>query len=417
VYVYSFTTDGYQETQWDTSLNPTRRSFSVNYNGTEYAQCMVQMKNEGFSKWTASSLAQNPTVTYHCEYYWRVPVGYDGFILGLLDNSAEIVDGIKLHEIINENTLLFRFDKIADTESDSQASAAYEAYEKLLSKGVTENGLEINYYAYLDLGQDGVPELVVSNDDGTPNSWSNGEVYTYKNSQIQSCGSTNTRYDYFYYVNEQYLLGCHRMGNQFISVDGYLEYSSAEFDYFNTMPTENGSSKTFIKTAEPIKLLKNTFQQVTDIDILVKFFEAKEFYETYIYGRRFFDSNSYSAADFDWIEGVIDYDGGLYQPCGNYSYYNFIKELNSYFAPDVVSVLIKEAGIIEHQDGCYAYIREGVGDPYLGDYQATAELIEENLYELRISFTSLEGTTARATIYCRKINDTWVLDSSNFYGG
>ena len=39
---------------------------------------------------------------------------------------------------------------------------------------------------------------------------------------IAFCGHSNSRYDYLYYVNGKYLLGKHRMGNQFISTDGYF---------------------------------------------------------------------------------------------------------------------------------------------------------------------------------------------------
>ena len=98
----------------------------------------------------------------------------------------------------------------------------YRSYEAFLAAGFSQEGLEINYYTYLDIDQDGVPELIVADNDGTPDSWTICEVYTYRDGEMAFCGHSNSRYDYLYYVNGKYLLVKHRMGNQFISTDGYF---------------------------------------------------------------------------------------------------------------------------------------------------------------------------------------------------
>lgn len=164
---------------------------------------------------------------------------------------------------------------------------AIELYESLLRKGVTENDLEIAYYAYIDLNNDGVYELLVSDAQGTSDTWSTGELFTYKNAELYFCGRTNSRYDYFYIVNNSYLLGRHRMGNQFISLnetisttnyhwdetmqrndpaisynDGEWEYlTNEEFEFYQAMPDSNSVEDAFIKTAEPIILKQNSFAE------------------------------------------------------------------------------------------------------------------------------------------------------------
>jgi len=164
---------------------------------------------------------------------------------------------------------------------------AIALYEDLLSVGNTESGLKIAYYAYMDLDHDDVPELLVSDADGTPDSWSACEVYTYRDSALYCCGDSSAHYNYFYLVNDEYILGKHRMGNQYISTSEFIkttiyhwddamtrndpaisynngewEYiTSEEFNSYNVMPGETGSENGFIKSAEPITLEKNTSAQ------------------------------------------------------------------------------------------------------------------------------------------------------------
>lgn len=175
-----------------------------------------------------------------------------------------------------------------DLEVDSENNdKAIELYESLLRNGVTENDLEIAYYAYIDLNNDGIYELLVSDAQGTSDNWSTGELFTYKNDKLYFCGRTNSRYDYFYIVNNSYLLGRHRMGNQFISLDktisttnyhwdetmqrndpaisyndGEWEYlTNEEFEFYQAMPDNNSVEDAFIKTAEPIILKQNSFAE------------------------------------------------------------------------------------------------------------------------------------------------------------
>lgn len=166
----------------------------------------------------------------------------------------------------------------AETGTVSLVDEAYRVYEELLALGVTETGMEINYYTYLDLNSDGVPELLVCDYDRTPNSWCTGVLYTYKNSTLQILGETSTRDEPFYLVNGKYLLGRARMGNEFFACDESMlfdgensnptvrqyggEISSItedEFNYYYYLPAEAAELgiDCFIKTANPIRLQRN----------------------------------------------------------------------------------------------------------------------------------------------------------------
>ncbi len=112
--------------------------------------------------------------------------------------------------------------KPAESEEDKKQEAM-DAYERLIASGVTENGVEINYYTYLDLNQDDIPELFVSNGPGNGTDLSNAELYTYKDGQIEYRGTVSNRSIYFYCVNDKYVMGYYVKGNTYIGTDDYIE--------------------------------------------------------------------------------------------------------------------------------------------------------------------------------------------------
>lgn len=334
-------------------------------------------------------------------------------IAGVIAASLMITGGM-----IGANKLLNRRETDSKTEASTNnpddLSAVYAAYEALLTKGITEQENLIEYYAYLDLNQDGVPELIVADADGTPESWTIVEMYSYADSDLCYWGTTNSRYDYLYYVNEAYLLGRHRMGNQYLSADGFLEYAEEEFDYYNRMPDKSSEDDGFIKTATPIAFKKNQFAPISEIEVLQMFYNAKDFYDTHIYGKRFVDASVYRVQDFDWIDGVIEYQGGLYQPTG-YDYDEFIQKLRELFAEDAVKALVDQVGLIKYEGNCYTYIREGMGDAYLGEYEVEPTLTVDGYYQLRISYMDMDGSKVLSEMTCKKIGDQWVFNGNKFY--
>ena len=175
--------------------------------------------------------------------------------------------------------------------------AALTAYEEMLSTGVTANGLEIIYYTYLDLDNDEVPELLVADNDGTSDSWTLAELYCYRDSSVTFCGHSDSRYEPFYLVNGDKVLGQTRMGHRYISLEGILgttiyywnedetcndpavyrysgpshdtyeyEYiTKDQFEYYNHMPdeVEMPGEDSFIETVEPITLQENPYGYIS----------------------------------------------------------------------------------------------------------------------------------------------------------
>lgn len=78
-------------------------SFTLNYNGIDYTECMVNHTEHVFSGWHYG------VNTYSCTFYWRVPEEYDGFILGYYDGGIDLGAGDLIYEVLDENTLYFRF--------------------------------------------------------------------------------------------------------------------------------------------------------------------------------------------------------------------------------------------------------------------------------------------------------------------
>ena len=169
----------------------------------------------------------------------------------------------------------------AESEEDKKQEAM-DAYERLIASGVTENGVEINYYTYLDLNQDDIPELFVSNGPGDGTDLSDAELYTYKDGQIEYRGTVSNRSIYFYCVNDKYVMGYYTRGNRYIGVDEYMELyeddsdGQERYEIFYNENYENGkdideseflyycpeideiedSEDSFIQKAEVIKLKK-----------------------------------------------------------------------------------------------------------------------------------------------------------------
>ena len=85
----------------DQELNQAKKQdrFAVNYNGKEY-RCLVTYENTGFYFTDSSNV-------YQMTCYAQVPVGYDGVVLAFHHGSIDI-DGMHLHEVNDENMLLFR---------------------------------------------------------------------------------------------------------------------------------------------------------------------------------------------------------------------------------------------------------------------------------------------------------------------
>ncbi len=334
----------------------------------------------------------------------------------------------------------------SETETNEHAASnlslddqAMEAYDAILRQGQTDRDLQVYYYTYIDLDHNGVNELIVANNKGTEDAWTNCEIYTYDSTGLKFCTEIAARYSNLYYVNNEYILSTNTSHYYYslshtievvsyywdeegirndpaISFDGgewqYITY--AEYSYYAAR------YEGFAETREIVVFEENPYNRfdigITDLEVLQLFYDAKEFYDEHIYGKRFLDSRYHSASGIDWIDGVIEYRGGLYAPCDEYTYDEFVQKLQSLFTSDVVEALIEEVGLIEYNEKCYTYVREGAGDPILGNYSASAHPQGNVIFEIRISFTALDGSSVTEHMYCQQEEGAWVLDGSYFYG-
>ncbi len=110
---------------------------------------------------------------------------------------------------------------LREAEAERQAAAvafqqqkeqAYEAFETMLAAGATDQGFQIRYYAYLDLDQNDIPELLAADNDGSADTMTSGMLYAYEDNAIRFIGQTGSYYYPIYLVNDGYLWGISRPG-------------------------------------------------------------------------------------------------------------------------------------------------------------------------------------------------------------
>ena len=104
---YSSCIDNYFDVGgWDNSSHFDEdsglRIYTVNYYGTDYTECAVAFMNDRWSGWI------NNTITFEADIYVRVPVGYDGVVVGFYDSAIKWAEGMHIYDIADENTLFFR---------------------------------------------------------------------------------------------------------------------------------------------------------------------------------------------------------------------------------------------------------------------------------------------------------------------
>lgn len=101
----------YDVVGWDESQSYLKEEklfqSTVNYNGVDYTECLYDDSCVmNFSEWVDKECV----VTF--DRYIRVPVGYDGIVLGFYDYGIEWGEGQHIYDIADENTLFFRLDGI-----------------------------------------------------------------------------------------------------------------------------------------------------------------------------------------------------------------------------------------------------------------------------------------------------------------
>ena len=81
-------------------------TYTVNYYGEDY-DCERLVKNDENNGWVATKLAH-----YGFTYYFHVPEGYDGTVVGLYHKykAKEWESGMYIYDMADDNTLFFRLD-------------------------------------------------------------------------------------------------------------------------------------------------------------------------------------------------------------------------------------------------------------------------------------------------------------------
>lgn len=79
-------------------------AYTVSYNGIDYEDCICSHENVGFFGWEEN---RNRWLTH---LYYRVPVGYDGTVVGFYDGGTQWNAGTYIYDIADENSIFFRLD-------------------------------------------------------------------------------------------------------------------------------------------------------------------------------------------------------------------------------------------------------------------------------------------------------------------
>lgn len=83
------------------AINETTYQFALNYMGVDYADALFT-KELTHSGWEGNHYL----VTY--EFYFRVPIGYDGCVVGFYHGATEWGSTDYIYDVADENTIFFR---------------------------------------------------------------------------------------------------------------------------------------------------------------------------------------------------------------------------------------------------------------------------------------------------------------------
>lgn len=78
------------------------KQYTVNYKGTDYDQCV------SISKFTADGWSDDGVYSAHYDYYFCVPVGYDGTVIGVYSGAANWEDGQYIYDMMDCDTILYK---------------------------------------------------------------------------------------------------------------------------------------------------------------------------------------------------------------------------------------------------------------------------------------------------------------------
>lgn len=82
--------------------------FNVDWNGVNYPECISNYE-EAWGSWENNENG-DPYIDYNIVYTYRIPVGYNGCVVGVADVAMDWPIGSHLYDIIDDTARLFRLD-------------------------------------------------------------------------------------------------------------------------------------------------------------------------------------------------------------------------------------------------------------------------------------------------------------------
>jgi len=331
-----------------------------------------------------------------------------------------------------------------------------KAYERLLCDALWPGDVDRNYYAYVDLNGDKIPELLLSDEPGEAGAAY--ELYQCKDGLLQRCDKAHNSFDAFYVVNGEALLTGTKDGGDtytFLPEDGprkefYIEttdfsnrkqfykksgtmseyeegeqaeLTEEEYQYFSNAEGGQIIRDGFVQTIEPIVFEQNTMRppveaKEEELEQLLPI--ADIFYKNpdgdiigqwaYAIAAAYYGGGLYSQpTDFfspiDKIEMVDEDYGNTYEILvyDEDSFRNFFRNT---LGKNLYLSLPRFTGSVNWDDFYYVYekdekvyiLLDGIGDPLF----ASAELVD---YQ--------ENDNGTATATYRRIDDFGIMNSAS----
>ncbi len=230
---------------------------------------------------------------------------------------------------------------------------AYTAYETLLATEAAGDDLERNYYAYLDLNHDEIPELLLTDELRTI--WTDYELYQYIHGKVVKSDYGSNYAGTFYLVNEDMLLTTSRgwgdtyttatddgiykeaynktWQNLFGGQDNAMEGQDQEWYYYKAVGTDAGYENMhltnmteeeylinsnsvdgkithdgFVKTIKPIRFAENEFK-TSKPDVVAQEDDLKKLL---VMADRYRSNPKDTIVDeTDYVFAAADYGGGI----------------------------------------------------------------------------------------------------------
>ena len=239
---------------------------------------------------------------------------------------ASVVAGVSLYVLPQIHK-----DKITDstgdknvTELQKENTDVIKIYEDFLSKGVTDDETEINYYTYIDLNNDNISELFVSDKYANENTMvDKAELYQIVDGELKYIFDTGSFYSKFYFVNDEYICGQYRYGIMCSNIND----QALSTVYDEKSITFEDKPEIIVNSIGEIKFNINTYYGVQNIsDIIDNSVSWKFVMDPHIFSFKFYDDGTCIFAKGSEIYNK--YTDSIDEVYDEYQYKNYILKNN-----------------------------------------------------------------------------------------